>query len=776
MKWPRPSTEGQSVRCDGDPNPNNVYRFTGGQLRLYPSPAIASSWDPSWNDAVTVDCSGVPRGPDMPNRSEWVTLPGKLNQIDFDGQAICGVNAADDIFSAVDNIRTRPGWRNIPGKLVQVVKCGNRLYGVNRGDGIWTGLATGDPQWRQLPGGLRQIECDGRRICGTNRGDDIWCADLNIEVNPNWRQVPGKLRQVLIHDDTFFGVNAQGQIWTAPFSFSPQWQQLPGEAAQISVNKGRMCGVLSNDDIFCSVNGWRYSIPGKLIGVSVGDEDLFGVNRNSDVFYRWIGRDTDRFTNCPNVDLDIANFVPELSDTQVQVLRLTVPTAFQNNGPTSVTLTADNGLLVSKRTLSFTQAATVQTVRVRVGTTPANGARLNLRVEWNSDRCGSRTRVLTYTVRRTPGCRGHSNGDPHMLSLDGVGFDFQRSGYFNLVQTRGLRVDIKMYKCGANLAFSCSDAVAIRNGESVVRFFIRNNVMLLSRATQELTDLSVFQAKGNPNSYRVFVLSDPSTYIDVSMGIYMNRGYFDVAAVLSPYMRADGTVTGLLGNGNGRPGDDLTAPDSLELLWTLSARENLIVASGDALTALLAPHNEDDDLALPAIPALEAAYNLLPTAIINFLPNIAGSLELVSMDENAAADAFVPQHLDEGKVRELCTSVINSIPHCKDVVGDASFYIENLCVRDTVAGGDISNIDAVKLSFLDECRRALNDKDILAGGQDAVADSELKELDLANPRECKDNCSGRGQCVTNGCHCNLGYTGWGCTVEVSVGALAAAVA
>ncbi|DAZ97733.1 TPA: hypothetical protein N0F65_009013 [Lagenidium giganteum] len=55
--------EGQAIKCQ--PNKPRVYRFSNGEFRLYPTPTIAISWDPSWATAVVTDCSALSIGKNM---------------------------------------------------------------------------------------------------------------------------------------------------------------------------------------------------------------------------------------------------------------------------------------------------------------------------------------------------------------------------------------------------------------------------------------------------------------------------------------------------------------------------------------------------------------------------------------------------------------------------------------------------------------------------------------------------------------------------------------
>lgn len=56
--------EGQSIQCRHDPS--KIYRFTNNQLRWYPDPRIAKSWDPfNWTEFITIDCTGMRFGSNM---------------------------------------------------------------------------------------------------------------------------------------------------------------------------------------------------------------------------------------------------------------------------------------------------------------------------------------------------------------------------------------------------------------------------------------------------------------------------------------------------------------------------------------------------------------------------------------------------------------------------------------------------------------------------------------------------------------------------------------
>ena len=58
---------GASIKCNGDKH--TVFRLWGNEMRGYPNPLIASSWDSKWPEYVELDCRGIKRGPNMRHRN-----------------------------------------------------------------------------------------------------------------------------------------------------------------------------------------------------------------------------------------------------------------------------------------------------------------------------------------------------------------------------------------------------------------------------------------------------------------------------------------------------------------------------------------------------------------------------------------------------------------------------------------------------------------------------------------------------------------------------------
>lgn len=68
MQMYQPPAEGSSVRCveDRHKKSKTVYRFTNGEIRGYPNPTVAKSWDPNWGKNTTeIECTNIKRGAPM---------------------------------------------------------------------------------------------------------------------------------------------------------------------------------------------------------------------------------------------------------------------------------------------------------------------------------------------------------------------------------------------------------------------------------------------------------------------------------------------------------------------------------------------------------------------------------------------------------------------------------------------------------------------------------------------------------------------------------------
>lgn len=308
--------EGQAVKCDTGPD---IFRFTNGALYLYPDPSIAESWDANWASPVFVDCTRLPRGPEM-----WMKLPSPAGLPE--GQAIqCDMNEAAIYRLASGQRRLYPSpviaaswdedWYNfiavdcsaLPQAADmafkqpeigegQAVKCVTgpsifrytngtiRLYPnpliaaswapnwfnpmyvdcsvLPRGMELASRTLSGGGNWKQLDGSLVQLSFDGKQLCGVNSNDDIWCASENIrgEGATTWRRLPGKLTQITVYGDVLYGVNREGKIYFgSAITSDPNWRELPGWLKQITTDNKQICGVNAEGSLFCADTNIRFN-------------------------------------------------------------------------------------------------------------------------------------------------------------------------------------------------------------------------------------------------------------------------------------------------------------------------------------------------------------------------------------------------------------------------------------------------------------------------------------------------------------------------------------
>ena len=59
--------EGQALKCSsgGNGSGDSIYRFTKNQIRWYPGPSVANTWDSNWGSFITIDCTNIVLGENM---------------------------------------------------------------------------------------------------------------------------------------------------------------------------------------------------------------------------------------------------------------------------------------------------------------------------------------------------------------------------------------------------------------------------------------------------------------------------------------------------------------------------------------------------------------------------------------------------------------------------------------------------------------------------------------------------------------------------------------
>lgn len=163
-----------------------------------------------------------------------------------------------------------------------------------------------------------------------------------------------------------------------------------------------------------------------------------------------------------------------------------------------------------------------------------------------------------------PKCYWHSCGwgDPHLVSFDGVAFDFQGVGEFWLARTedRSIGLQARMEPYGRDV--SVISALALGIGDDQVSIYSNRDVPIFLNGTPLELQTGIYNAytaasdiyivRTGERAYEIVFPNDMKLRVKTSS--YLN---FDVMA---PDMTALG-LTGLLGSADGRPSNDFGLPD-----------------------------------------------------------------------------------------------------------------------------------------------------------------------------------------------------------------------
>ncbi|TYZ57579.1 hypothetical protein PybrP1_013200 [[Pythium] brassicae (nom. inval.)] len=376
---------------------------------------------------------------------------------------------------------------------------------------------------------------------------------------------------------------------------------------------------------------------------------------------------------------------------------------------------------------------------------------------------------------------GGGSGDPHLRTLDRVAYDFQVPGVFRLFESGNLQVQVFQHKCTPTrlnrFSPSCYQGVAVAFAGSVVRIFIEDSKIVLSKGSSDLEWLSVHKLKGGAEGYRVFTKADEATYVDVMLSTWIdNYRLFNVALRVSPYFKGPG-VHGLLGNWNGVKTDDLTNNAALAQLHGFALADNLFTCAGNACGKFVLPATEKDRNAT----MVQCDMGLLREGFVALrASDIAERAFAPSVDEPAMALRLRrrvqtdddPEFTDEVVKRagNLCVQVFKQMALCYKYVANTANYVQAVCFGDAVLVGDLSIVDATKLTYLRECRREI-DARIEANVSTPLELEQLlaerKVLTFGDAGSCPNGCSGRGSCLPVGCACNHGFTGLVCDIATT---------
>lgn len=201
------------------------------------------------------------------------------------------------------------------------------------------------------------------------------------------------------------------------------------------------------------------------------------------------------------------------------------------------------------------------------GSCPGEGlGECRTRDENLTDTAGDYSHVVECVCRDPGWCtRHHCNcflgclfGDPHVRSLDGLSYDMQGAGEYVLVRSDdgALEIQARLAPGGEGTGFSLTKVVAARLGDAVL------TVSAAQGSLPEMDGVALAEGVHAFEGGRVFV--EPGLVVlewDTGDALILGRQPKQLDVEVRPNETRRGRLTGLLGNWNGDPGDDLAPAD-----------------------------------------------------------------------------------------------------------------------------------------------------------------------------------------------------------------------
>ncbi|TMW55197.1 hypothetical protein Poli38472_013088 [Pythium oligandrum] len=427
------------------------------------------------------------------------------------------------------------------------------------------------------------------------------------------------------------------------------------------------------------------------------------------------------------------------------------------------------------------------------------------------------TQVVKRCVKNCGSCSGQ--GDPHIITFDGVAYDLHKPGVYNYFESGPLKIQVFQDHCntkpmpGSNDPPGCYKGVAIAYADSVARFYLENNSLKALKGSDALEWLDIKEMEGPTEAYRVFLKVDSDSYVDVTTGNWDDYMFVNVALHASSFLRREG-AKGLMGNWNDNPDDDEKNPEKVAEMYKIDIADNLLTCS-DCTKFLTEPGESDIPARNLSTPLDLYQQGYAPVTglakkeikpVVTPLPGKSRRMaedeygaesKKADDDEYGAASKKEDDYGSDGqtndgyasekttappatkapvtekpasadKAAKLCKQVLSSIPHCAEYVDHPQFYID-VCEKDVNALGRFCFVDITKLSYLRECRRTLDSlilSQTCAKDENSKIVAHRKELNFGDLTMCKDNCNGKGDCLAAGCKCQKGYTGFACEVKI----------
>jgi uncharacterized membrane protein YgcG len=229
-------------------------------------------------------------------------------------------------------------------------------------------------------------------------------------------------------------------------------------------------------------------------------------------------------------------------------------------------------LIIPFSNLSLTGTQTSQGIPLDGRDSESSGSNSNSETS-NSTNASSEGSSKSCSVNNP----GHSWGDPHLKTLDGLVYDFQGLGEYWLVRTEdGSGIQVRQEPWKSNKKVTVNTAVAAKVGSNTVSLYL-NGKLYINRAVTTLVSGGKIELSGGSISLsgKTYKITLPEgTVFTVSLnGSYMN--------VYLNTVKINGKVSGLLGNCNGNFKDDLIPRDGTTVISPITFN-NLYLVFGNS--------------------------------------------------------------------------------------------------------------------------------------------------------------------------------------------------
>ncbi|KAH9273176.1 hypothetical protein BASA83_004465 [Batrachochytrium salamandrivorans] len=388
-----------------------------------------------------------------------------------------------------------------------------------------------------------------------------------------------------------------------------------------------------------------------------------------------------------------------------------------------------------------------------------------------------------------------------VTTFDGLGLLSIKPGWYQMVSTEDLEVQILWGKCGAKLA--CVKTVVFRYGSSVMSMDTRGPV-------KGIDEYSMTEVTRNTNGVRY--TSGPEVGIHrivfpcgskLSIVVFNKNGAVNLQVILllvagyqsprglcnipqppSPDNKLIGFDGKLYSHGKEEEVDVYARSWGIkdeDVLTNPGARTSIppIQRPRTMCKFPKPPKPPQPKLVIPVPPPPTTTGTTTTGSTTATAPYSASTLpSTTSTTTSSTATIYPPPPTPSGyvppppppppyvivEIKKCCQSIFN-IPSCNAIV-PAESYIQS-CISDAQTSGSYVFSDKVKQTYLAKCR-TLTDDMIRGTTKEAIDQGTKikKECGFGNGT-CINSCSGKGTCTDSGCACSPGFSGMDCSMDLT---------